>query len=87
MVGQDLMDIHPRKIAKNHDGFFIIRMAARLYNVNHFLGFSGLFPRGLEPNYQIENHPSAVLYADHPEQADHEAEQVFRVAASAHQPP
>ena len=87
LIGQDLMNLHPTKIAKIHDGFFITQMEARLYNVNHFLGFSGLFPRGLEPNYQIENHPRAVLYANHPQQADHEAEQVFHVAASAHQPP
>ena len=65
LVGQDLMDIHPKTIARIHDGFFITRMRAKLYDVNHFLGFSGLFPRGLEPNYQLDNHPKAVLYADH----------------------
>ena len=83
LVGQDLMDIHPKIIARIHDGFFI----TKLYGVNHFLGFSGLFPRGLEPNYQLDNHPKAVLYADHPQQADHEMETVFHEAASAHQPP
>jgi len=53
------------------------KMKARLYNDNHYLGFSGLFPRGLEPNYRIEDHPRAILYADYPEQADYESLQVF----------
>ena len=87
LIGQDLLNLHPKTLAEIHDGFFITQMKARLYNDNHYLGFSGLFPRGLEPNYKIENHPRALLYADNPEQADHESEQVFRVAASAHHPP
>ena len=83
LVGQDLMDIHPKKIARIHDGFFITQMAARLYDVNKFLGFSGLFPRGLEPSCQIGNYSKAVLYANHPQQAGRETEQVFHVTASA----
>ena len=83
MVGQDLMDVHPRKIARIHDGFFITQMAARLYDVNKFLGFSGLFPRGLEPSCQIGNYSKAVLYANHPQQAGRETAQVFHVTASA----
>ena len=86
LLGQDVLNLHPERLVEIHDGFYITKMRARLHNDNQYLGFSGLFPRGLEPYYREEDHPKAMLYADNPEQADHESEQVFWVAASAHHP-
>ena len=87
LVGNDLKDIHQVIIATIHDGFNVVHHRARLYDANRFLGFSGMFPRGMEPSYQLDSHPKAIHYADHPQQADHEMQTVFREAASAHQNP
>ena len=87
LIGNDLKALQPVTVAEIHDGFYVIRMRARLYDVNCFLGFSGMFPRGMEPSYQLDSHPKAVHYADHPQQADHEMQSVFREAASAPQNP
>ena len=85
LIGNDLTELHPKVISVIHDGFNIVHHRARLYNTDQFLGFSGVFPTGMEPIYQLESHPRALHYADHPQQADHEMQSVFPEAASAHQ--
>ena len=85
LIGNDLTELHPEIISVIHDGFNVVHHRARLYNTNQFLGFPGMFPNGMEPSYQLENHPRALHYADHPQQADHEMQSVFREAASAYQ--
>jgi len=81
----EVRELHPKVISVIHDGFNVVHHRARLYNTNQFLGFSGVFPTGMEPIYQLESHPRALHYADHPQQADHEMQSVFQEAASAHQ--
>ena len=85
LIGNDLMELHPTDITYIYDGFKVVHHRARLHNPNHFLGFVGVFPTGMEPVLKIESHPKALHYEDHPQQAEHETQSVFPEAASAHQ--
>ena len=83
LIGNDLLDLHPEHVTWIHDGFKVVRHRARLHNPDHFLGFVGVFPTGMETILKIESHPIALHYEDHPQQAEHEAQSVFPEAASA----
>ena len=60
LIGQDLLDLHPKDVTWIHDGFKVVRHRARLYNPDHFLGFVGVFPTGMEPILKIESHSIAL---------------------------
>ena len=87
LIGQNFgQDFFPEEIATLNCGLKVSRHRIQLVDETRYLGFSGRFPSGFSPMYSINEHPKVLAIQDHPQQAEHEEDQVFHRVASAPHP-
>ena len=81
LLGQNFLDFFPVPIKNIHGGLTITQMQVKLQEEEKFLGFAGTFPGSFE--IRSSGYPRALVMQEDQEHNEHEANQVFHMAASA----